>query len=59
MDSLRAPAQQVQDSYYDCGLHGCQKTSAREHVGITMEQQDRMVVSAHKVLGSDVSNNAY
>jgi len=53
MDSLRAPTQQSQESYYNCGLPGCQKTFAHEHVGITTEQQDGMVVSANKVLGTE------
>jgi len=53
MDSLRAPAQQVQESYYDCGLPGCQKTFAHEHVGVATEQQAGMVVSADKVLGTE------
>ena len=50
MDSLRVPASTPQESFYDCGLPGCQKTFAHEHVGIATEKQDGLVVSAETVL---------
>ena len=56
MDSLRAPAAAAaaaaqEETYFECGLPGCRKTFAHEHVGITTEQQAGLVVSEDKVLG--------
>lgn len=55
MDSTLRAVQQnkAQEAFYDCGLPGCQKAFAHEHVGITTSQQDGLVVSADTVLGKE------
>jgi hypothetical protein len=55
MDSMRAPAQPVEESYYDCGMPGCKKTFSHQHVGVPTEQQTGMVVSEDKILGAATS----
>ena len=43
-----------EETYYDCGLPGCCKTFPHEHVGITTDQQDGLVVPADKVLEQEL-----
>eukprot|EP00980_Cylindrotheca_fusiformis_P027488 scaffold20690_cov113-Cylindrotheca_fusiformis.AAC.2 len=52
MDSMAKPKEE-EIEYYDCGLKGCYKTFAHEHVGIKTSEQDGLVVKEETVLENE------
>lgn len=54
MDYLahQKPQEVDEEERYDCGVEGCSKTFAHEHVGIKNTEQDGLIVKEDVVLGS-------
>lgn len=53
MDYLAQTKPQQEVEYFNCGLEGCNKTFAHEHVGIRTAEQNGLVVKEETVLGTE------
>jgi len=53
LDNMRAAREREKEERFNCGLAGCCKTFAHEHVGIENQEQRGLVVSEETVLGDN------